>query len=146
MGNDTDFHCLVTADVATHLSAIQTSPSSPITPEELHQAIHSSSPWKAPGHDDLPCACFRECETVLTPFLLHLFSASLRLGAILDSWKIANVVAIPKPGKDPLSPSGYRPISLLPTLSKLLERIITDRLTYYLETQQLLDPFQFGFR
>ena len=56
------------------------------------------------------------------------------------------MVAIPKPGRDPLSPAGYRPISLLSTLSKLLERIITDRLTHYLETHQCLDPFQFGFR
>ena len=83
---------------------------------------------------------------MLTPILLHLFSASLRLGILPDSWKTANVIAIPKPGKDPLSPSSYRPISLLLTLSKLLERIITDRVTYFLETQQLLDPFQFGFR
>ena len=48
------------------------------------------------------------------------------------------MVAIPKPEGDPLLPKGYRPISLLPTLSKLLERIITDRLTYFLETHHLL--------
>ena len=72
--------------------------------------------------------------------------ASLRLGVLPESWKIANVVAVSKPGRDPFSPSSYRPISLLPTLSKLLERIITDRLTHYLETHQLLDPYQYGFR
>ena len=105
-----------------------------------------SGPWKAPGRDGIPFICFRQCESTLLPILQHLFTASLRLGHVPASWKVATVVAVPKPGGDPLSPKGYRPISLLPTLSKLLERIIADRLTYYLETHHLLAPTQYGFR
>ena len=54
-------------------------------------------------------------------------------------------MAIPKPGSDPLSPKGYLSIGLLSCLSKLLERINTDRLTHYLESHTLLAPTQFGF-
>lgn len=40
----------------------------------------------------------------------------------------------------------YRPISLLPVLSKVLEKIVSEQLMYYLETNQYLSPLQFGFR
>ena len=56
------------------------------------------------------------------------------------------VVAVPKPGGDVSLPKGYRPISLLSCLSKVLERIVTDRLTYFLETSCALSETQFGFR
>ena len=82
----------------------------------------------------------------MAPLLIQLFLASLRLGYFPSFWKAAIVVAVPKPEGDPLSPKGYRPISLLSCLSKLLERIITDRLTHYLESHALLAPTQFGFR
>ena len=55
------------------------------------------------------------------------------------------VVAVPKPGGDVSLPKAYRPISLLSCLSKVLERIVTVRLTYFLETSSALSETQFGF-
>ena len=101
-------------------------PPTPVTLTEIQQVIAMSGPWKAPGRDGIPFICFRQCESALLNILQHLFTASLCLGHVPASWKVATVVAVPKPGGDPLSPKGYRPISLLPTLSKLLERIIAD--------------------
>ena len=46
---------------------------------ELHAAIWASSPWKAPGADRVTNVCLRECEDILTPYLLPLLSASLHL-------------------------------------------------------------------
>ena len=113
---------------------------------ELHAAIWASGPWKAPGADRVTNACLRECEDILTPYLLPLLSASLRLQSIPSEWKSAMVVAVPKPGGDVSLPKGYRPISLLSCLSKVLERIVTVRLTYFLETSSALSGTQFGFR
>lgn len=51
-----------------------------------------------------------------------------------------------KPNKDPGHAKSYRPICLIPTLSKLLEKILVKRLTFFLEKNQLLSPEQHGFR
>jgi hypothetical protein len=61
------------------------------------------------------------------------------------AWKIAHTVMIPKPGKCPNDKS-YRPISLLNITGKIFERILTNRLKFTLETNNLLPPEQFGFR
>lgn len=53
---------------------------------------------------------------------------------------------IPKPLKDPTLPDSYRPISLLNTLSKLLERIILNRLLKFINSNQILNVYQCGFR
>ena len=118
----------------------------PVTRQELHSAIHASGPWKAQGLDRIANVCLRQCEDILTPYLLPLFSASLKYGHVPRWWKEADVIALPKAEGDPSSPKGYRPISLLSCLSKVLERIVTDRLTFFLESQCLLSPHQFGFR
>jgi hypothetical protein len=59
--------------------------------------------------------------------------------------KIAKVVPLFKNG-DPLSMDNYRPISLLSSFSKILEKIVANRLCKYLETNNLLSDSQFGFR
>lgn len=53
---------------------------------------------------------------------------------------------IPKPDKPPDLPSSYRPISLLPFLGKILERLILKRLLPYISTNKILPDSQFGFR
>ena len=113
---------------------------------ELHSALHSSGPWKAPGHDRVPLAMLRKCEDILTPYLLPLYSASLRLHHIPPTWKVANVIAVPKANGDLSSVTGYRPISLLCCVAKVLETIITARLTFHLESKGLLTSTQYGFR
>ena len=90
--------------------------------------------------------CFCECEVLLRPYLLSLFSASLDLQIVPAAWRVAHVVAVPKPGGDLRVPKGYRPISLISCLSKLLERIVTSRLSFFLEGHQTLSDHQFGFR
>ena len=65
---------------------------------------------------------------------------------IPSSWREATIIPIPKPGKDKTAPENYRPIALTSCLCKTLERIINDRLTWFLEEKNVLSPFQAGFR
>ena len=55
------------------------------------------------------------------------------------------MLPILKPGKPPSDPASYRPISLLVTICKVLEKLVHIRLYYYLKSQDLLSPFQYGF-
>ncbi|GFX85334.1 RNA-directed DNA polymerase from mobile element jockey [Trichonephila clavipes] len=66
--------------------------------------------------------------------------------ALKDSWKHASVIPILKPGKPRSSADRYRPISLLPVLSKLAERLILSRLNNHLNTNKILISQQHGFR
>uniref|UniRef100_A0A1Y1M3K6 Reverse transcriptase domain-containing protein n=1 Tax=Photinus pyralis TaxID=7054 RepID=A0A1Y1M3K6_PHOPY len=63
-----------------------------------------------------------------------------------SEWKKAVVVPIPKPGKDPLLPKHYRPISLTSCLGKLLEKLVNRRLQSFLESNDTLVSYQTGFR
>ncbi|GFS64069.1 probable RNA-directed DNA polymerase from transposon BS [Trichonephila clavipes] len=63
-----------------------------------------------------------------------------------NAWKTAVVIPILKPGKNPKLAESHRPISLLPILSKLAEKIISTRLNDYLENENILVPEQHGFR
>jgi len=61
-------------------------------------------------------------------------------------WKKAKVAPILKKDKDPNDPSSYRPISLLPNISKVFEMIITDSLKTFCRENNIIPENQFGFR
>jgi hypothetical protein len=62
-------------------------------------------------------------------------------------WKVAQIILIPKPGKSaPQKLTSYRPISLLPIISKVLEKLLLKRLFPMVEKNKLIPNHQFGFR
>jgi hypothetical protein len=65
---------------------------------------------------------------------------------IPDAWETAEVIMIPKPGKKLSEVESYRPISLLPILSKLFEKLILKRLKPIIAEKHLVPTHQFGFR
>ena len=67
-------------------------------------------------------------------------------GNIPKSWKEATVIPIPKPDKDHTDPSNYRPIAQTSCVCKTMERMINDRLTWFLESNNIITNFQSGFR
>lgn len=116
----------------------------PVTLEELKEAVWRQSPNKAPGQDGLTGGIIRQAWPHIKYLLLALVENCLSGGIFPDCWKSAEVVPIlKKPTNDPAVCKSYRPISLLPTLGKVLERIICSRLLTTL--QPVLSGRQFGF-
>lgn len=77
--------------------------------------------------------------------LTNLVNASFRLKYVPGVWKMAEIIMIPKPGKDPNTAKSYRPISLLPIISKLFEKLFLKRLKVIIERKKLIQDHQFGF-
>ena len=83
-------------------------------------------------------------NSIIKPFH-HIVHLSLLTGIVPSQLKIAKVVPIFKSGDQTLL-DNYRPISLLSNFSKILEKVVGNRLTTHLENNELLSPSQFGFR
>ena len=119
---------------------------SPFTPEELRAALAGLSTGKSPGVDEVPNELLTHLPVAAQETLLLLFNKSWETGAVPAIWRKAEIVAIPKKGKPLDVPESYRPISLLCSASKLLERLVQTRLQYWLESRHLITPNQAGFR
>ena len=82
---------------------------------------------------------------VIGPELLHVVNASLSSGVLPTPWKVADVIPLHKSGSK-LEPNNYRPVSILPTVVKIVERIVCEQLMTYLIDHNILCNEQHGFR
>ena len=113
--------------------------------EELDKAFRNLKMNKSPGIDEIsPNVVKASFETIKTP-LMHIFNLSFKTGQFPTKLKCGRVTPIYKTGKK-TDVSNYRPISILPCLSKVLERIMYNRLYEYLQINEILYNKQFGFQ
>lgn len=112
---------------------------------EIESIITSLKNNCAKGWDGIPSSILKQYKNILIPPITHVCRLSLSAGVFPDAFKKAVIKPIYKAGDRSLI-SNYRPISLLPSLSKVLERIMNKRLMNYLEVNNLLSPHQYGFR
>ena len=87
----------------------------------------------------------KDAATTITKPLAYIISISLQSGSVPMEWKAAKIIPLFKSGSM-VELDNYRPISMLPVLSKILERIVYKQLLSHLENNGLLSSFQFGFR
>ena len=139
---------IAAADVTEYLhTPFQMSPPiEPFTSAEIIEAISRLNPKKAAGHDLIGNKAIKELPIKGIALITSIFNATLRLEHFPKAWNISLITLIPKPGKPIYETSSYRPISLLPTLSKLFERMLTNRLLLLLEELKTLPDHQFGFQ
>ena len=112
---------------------------------ELKDAIQKSHDT-ATGPDEIHYQMLKHLPENALSTLLHIFNDIWATGVFPDSWRLATVIPIPKPGKDHAEPTNYRPIALTSCLCKTLERMINKRLVWYLESNDLISSIQSGFR
>lgn len=112
---------------------------------ELKRALINTKQLSS-GKDNICYVMLKHMNDNSLKVILSLFNLIWDKGKIPISWKNSIILPIIKPGKDPSNPSNYRPIALTSQLGKTMERIITERLNYYLETNNLLSSNQRAFR
>jgi len=109
-------------------------PFMPFMEEEVHKVIANTSPFKAPGPDEICNAVFKNCNKQLNPYLTQLFNTVIALDTYFDPWREFTTVVLRKSDKpDYTVPKAYRPIALLNTTCKLLTALVAERTTSILE-------------
>lgn len=117
-----------------------------VGPGEIRQIVRFLKHRKAPGIDGISNADLKQLPRRGLAWITAISNAVLRLRHFPAPWKHADVIMIPKPGQNPVMPQNYRPISLLSSLGKVIEKTILTRLQTHVEEAGVLDDEQFGFR
>ena len=121
-------------------------PTKHTSPSEIQFIISKLSNKKSLGQDLITNRIIKHLPKKAILLLTFIFNSILHLSHILHSWKHSIIILIPKPDKPLDLPSSYRPFSLLPSLSKILEKIILNRLNPILASHNIIHHTQFGFK
>jgi len=113
---------------------------------EIKATILNLKTKKAPGHDRITAKLIKELPDKCLLLITYIFNTILRLGYYPNEWKIAEIIMIHKPGKDPEYTESYRPISLIPIISKVFEKLLLKRLKPIITRENIIPDHQFGFR
>ena len=133
------FETNVTAKVSTkHALALM----APISKEEIEGALKSLAPGKAPGPDLIGTDFYHRFSPQLIPFLLPMFNSIMAGGMIPLSFKTSKIFPLKNAGDSP-QPLNYRPISLLNSDYKLLNKVLASRVNNILPT--IISSCQSGF-
>ena len=114
------------------------------TPCEVVKIIKALKSSKSPGPDHITNLVLKNLPKKTIYYLAKIFNMALKLEYFPICWRHAHILTIPKQHKNPIFPENRRPISLLDTHAKLLERIILKRLLPY--TASVIPPWQTAFQ
>lgn len=117
-----------------------------VTVDEARKAIISTAVKSSPL-DILPSRLLRDCADVFAPIMGHMANLSFTQGTFPEAFKMAQVLPLlKKPGMDKDELANYRPISNLPTVSKVLERLALNRLRPQMLESPLYNELQSAYR
>jgi len=115
-----------------------------VTPDVIVKSL-SRIKSHAVGMDGISLRIIKMTLPFVMPLIEHMFNYSLMYGIVPHIWKSAIIMPLSKV-RQPSAVQHYRPISILPFLSKVLERIVSDQVLEFLEDNELQDPCQFAYR
>ena len=115
----------------------------PVTCEETLKAIKSLNTGKSGDIFNIQAEHFTHCAELITPVLVNLFNAMFKMGCIPDCMKLGVLTPVFKKKGSNLDAKNYRGITITPTISKILESLIRERIKPIITESQ--NPLQRGF-
>ena len=116
-----------------------------VSDNEVINIVNSFKSGSAAGYDNISMNIIKQSIHLIVEPITHIINLSITNGAVPDKMKLARVIPVFK-CNDQTQLSNYRPISVLPAFSKILERVIYNRMVHYLDNYNILCHQQFGFR
>ena len=117
-----------------------------ITSAHIYSLLSKLCKSKATGLDSISAKLLRECPDLIAESLTLIFNQSLLTGIFPDEWKSARVTPLYKNSGKRNDPTNYRPISVIPVVAKVFERVVYDQLYHHLTENRILSRYQSGFR
>ena len=119
---------------------------SPLTPVTVEQAISELDVSKGAGIDEISPKLLKEGKTELKYHLTNLFNMSLMSGVFPECHKLSRCIPIFKGNGDKTSVKNYRPISIITSIGKLFEKLVSVQLNNHLTHHKIICENQHGFR
>ena len=116
-----------------------------VHPDTVGKILASLKNSKSCGLDTIDTFSLKLAAPYITPALTHIVNLSIATQTFPTMWKTAKVIPLYKKD-DPLNPKNYRPVAILPIISKILEKSVFIQIIQYMEANQLLHPNHHGFR
>jgi hypothetical protein len=113
---------------------------------EVQEVINNLKPKKSSGYDNIIGNILKELPIIGIKYPTQLLNTVMLKAFFPAQCKVAQIILILRPGKPPNEITTYRPISLLPVVSTVFERLFLKRLLRMIENNRLILNRQFGFR
>jgi hypothetical protein len=116
-----------------------------VTEQEVYKTIKRLKSKFSSGWDEIPSVVVRPAASYIAKPITHIINNSIRTGVFPNKLKFALVNPIFKKGDNKYA-TNYRPVALLPVLSKIFEEVVMKQLTNYFDKNNFFSEFQYGFR
>jgi hypothetical protein len=141
--DDTDYHKQARAQSQERIDAAD---DKEFTVEEIRNAVASMGNKKTPGEDGITTEIYKSAFEMLPTYITAIYSGCLRKGDFPVRWKRAKLIPITKPGKENSEDiSKFRRISLLNVGSKVLGKVLINRINHHLFSHNSMNNNQYGF-
>ena len=116
-----------------------------VHPDQVNKIISSLNNSSAFGLDQIDTSIIKLVKAEILPSVTHIINLSITTRKFPSAWKKTKVVPLHKKD-DPLDPKNYRPVAIVPILSKVLERVLFNQMIEYLNDNGLLHPNHHAYR
>ena len=118
----------------------------PVHPDIVNQIITDLRNSKSCGLDNIDTYIIKLVKTELVPVITHIVNLSITSAIFPSLYKRSKIAPLYKSKGDKLEPSSYRPVALLPIVSKILERVVYIQTVEYMDAHSYLHPNHHGFK
>ena len=117
-----------------------------VNPDQVEKIIGKLKNSKASGMDNLDTYIIKLTKKIIVPSVCHILNLSIISNKFPTKWKIAKVVPLYKGKGSKLDPKNFRPVAILPILSKVLERAMFQQLVAFMDNNHLFNPNHHAYR
>ena len=110
-----------------------------VSPDQVNSIIATLNNTSACGFDQIDTFIIKLIRPEVVPAITHILNLSIIEKKFPSTWKKSKIIPLHKKD-DPLDPKNYRPVAIVPFISKILERAIFNQISSYLENKKLFHP------